>query len=465
MRTRADMRPYQIRAVETVSRLPGCALFLDMGLGKTVTVQTAILDMRASGAIKAALVIGPIRVIETVWRQEAEEWEHMKGLRFSLVRGTAEQRIAALSAPADIYLINFEMVKWLFDHLKGKMPFDMLVVDESSAFKAPGTIRFRTMRYAVKHFRRRVIMTGTPTPNTLLEIWPQIYLLDEGARLGTAFSRFKSRFFQQMDYHGYKWEPRPGAAKAIQDLLNPISIRLDRTDLLDLPPVTYNKVKVVLPTDAMVMYREFERKMFLELDNSEEVEAVNAAVLTMKCVQIANGAVYTTPDPAHPEVRHVAVLHAAKVDALAEIVDETGSPVMVAYQFAHDLERLKQWRDAPHIGGGQIQPTNEIVDAWNRGELPLLYVHPQSASHGLNMQHGGHTIVFFSLTWSAEQRAQLIARLDRSGQKFPVVVHDIIAERTVDEVVSMAVDRKLRGQAQLLDSLNRYRIERELLWE
>jgi SNF2 family DNA or RNA helicase len=288
--------------------------------------------------------------------------------------------------------------------------------------------------------------------------------LDEGARLGTAFGRFKSRFFFPTDYHGYKWEPRPGAERAVHELIAPISVRLDRNDYLDLPPVTFNPVWVTLPPEVMAVYREFERRMFLELDATSEVEAVNAAVLTMKCAQIANGAVYTTPDPAHPEDRHASVLHDAKLEALAEIVDGTGSPVMVAYQFAHDLARLKEWRDAPHLGGGQTQTTDAIVTAWNRGDLPLLYVHPQSASHGLNMQRGpGHTLVFFSQTWSAEQRAQLIARLDRSGQASPVVVHDILARDTVDEVIAAAVERKLNGQAALLNALNDYRLAQEML--
>jgi len=463
VRTRAELRPYQARAIETGKSLPGCALFLDMGLGKTVIALSIILDLILSGEILAALVLGPIRVIESVWQQEAAEWEHLTGLKISLVRGTAAQRIAALSVPADIYLCNFELIDWLFHHLAGRFPFDLLAVDESSGFKAPGTVRFRVMRYAVRHFRRKLIMTGTPTPNTLMEIWPQIYLLDEGARLGTAFGRFQARFFYQEDYNGYKYALRPGAEEKILELIAPISIRLSREEFGNLPPVTYNKVKVKLPDSAMVMYREFERKMFLELDNTEEVEAVNAAVLTMKCMQIANGAVYTTPDPEQPEVRTVVVMHDAKLEALAEIVAETGSPVMVAYMFKHDLARLREWREAPFLGGDQEQSTEAILEAWNAKRLPLLYVHYKSASHGLNMQFGGHTLVCFGLTWSAEARAQLIARLDRSGQEFPVVVHDIIAENTVDEVTSVAVDRKLSGQAALLSALNDYRVTRELL--
>jgi SNF2 family DNA or RNA helicase len=437
-----------------------------MGLGKTVIALTAIQQMLAAGGVRGVLVLGPIRVVETVWRQEAEQWEHLTGrLRFSLVRGTPQQRLAALAAPADIYLTSFSLVKWLFSTLRGVYPFDMLVVDESSAFKAPGAQRFRVMKYAIKRFTRRVIMTGTPSPNSLLELWPQFYLLDEGERLGTSFGRFKARFFVPIDFNQYTWVPRTGARERIQDLINPISVRLDRADYLDLPPVTYNTVKVSLPEEAMTLYRDFERKMFLKLDETTELEAVNAAVLTGKCLQLANGAVYTSPDPDRPEMKTAVHVHDAKLEALEEIVDETGSPVMVAYQYEHDLARLQQWRVAPHLGGKQTRPTSELVSAWNAGELPLLYVHPASAAHGINMQSGpGHTLVFFSQTWSAEQRTQLIARLDRSGQTAPVVVHDIIAERTVDELAHSVVKRKLRTQSALLDALSLYRYEQELLW-
>jgi len=446
--------------------MPRCALLVDMGLGKTVTVLTAIRDMRLSAAIRSALVIGPIRVVETVWAQEAAEWEHLRGLRFSLVRGTPAQRLKALATPADIYLTSYSLVQWLFATLRGAIPFDMLVADESSAVKAPGTTRFRVLKYAVRHFERRAILTGTPRPNSLLELWPQFYLLDEGARLGASFGRFKSRFFMPMDFNQYNWEPRPGAEERIQALIAPITLRLDRRDHLSLPPVTYNIVRVQLPPDALALYREFERKMFLAVDPDTKLEAVNAAVLTGKCLQIANGAVYAVPDPLKPEDKTVVAIHDAKLEALAEIVEETGSPVMVAYQYEHDLARLKAWKDAPHLGGGQDRNTLELVAEWNEGRLPLLYVHPASASHGLNMQLGpGHTIVFFSQTWSAEQRAQLIARLDRSGQASPVVVHDILAERTVDELCYAMVNRKIAGQTDTLDALNLYRIERELLWD
>lgn len=456
MRTEAELRKYQAHAVSFIEARPAAGLFLKPGLGKTIIALTLVRDLVAVGEARAMLVISSIRVIETVWRQEAAEWEHTRSLRVVLVRGTPEERKQLLRAPAEVYLINYENTVWLFRTF-AVLPFDILCIDESSAYKDPDTKRFRSMRYAVKRFTRRYLLTGTPRPNSALDLWPQLYVLDEGERLGKTFGNYKQRFFYQADRDGYKWLPRAGAEERIKELISPLMLYLDRESYLELPPIVFNSVTVLLPESAMKTYKTFERQLFLKLLDERTIDAANAAVATMKLHQIANGAAYMDPEEGDDiDARPVALFHDAKIDALDALVEEAGGPVLVAYTFKHDLARLRTWRDAPHLGGGQEQTTEAIVDAWNAGELPILYVHPRSAAHGLNMQFGGNTLVFFSLTWSAEQYEQLIARLHRSGQDQPVIVHDIIAKGTVDVLIQNVVKQKIAGQANLLNALKEY---------
>jgi SNF2 family DNA or RNA helicase len=341
-------------------------------------------------------------------------------------------------------------------------PFSMLVIDESSQFKHSSTQSWKTVRAWAPLFKRVTLLTGTPTPNTMLELWPQIYLLDEGTRLGRSVSIYRDRYFYKADYNGYDYRLRRGADQRINDSVKDIVMRLDAKDWLDVPEVLHNVVDVVLPDDKLEQYKQFEEQMFLELITSS-VEAISAASLSMRCHQFANGAMYAKDNKTDTRVWEP--VHDAKLEALEEIVRETGSNVMIAYQFKHDLERLKQnYPAAPVLGSGVgTAETKRIIDDWNAQKIPVLLVHPQSAGHGLNLQHGGHTIIFFSLTWSLEQHDQLIARLHRSGQTERVVVHYLRTKDTIDELIYTVLQTKARSQTELLNALRDYSMQRENL--
>lgn len=470
----------------------GRGLFLDMGLGKTVTTLGAAARLLADRTIYGVLLVAPRRVVDTVWAQEAREWEHTKHLRFSVVRGSVRQRRQALSRRADIYLCNPELVEWVVEELRrGIAPhIDALVIDESSRFKSPSTKRFRALRGVLNYFRRRYILTGTPRPQGLLNLWSQMYLLDMGERLGSDYGRFRMRFFETNDYGGNRYVPRPGAEDYIKQLISDIVITIPSKGNIELPSLTYNNVSIELPEDAREAYDEFERRMFIEIEEARAqaavadllgtartIEAANAAVLSMRCHQFANGAVFLDPPeptdeqlasglpiPRGPREWHV--FHDAKLDALEEIIDETGSPVLVAYQFKHDLDRIqkrfsKPGKPLPVLSDGlNAAETERLVNAWNAGALPILLAHPKSAGHGLNLQKGpGHTLVFFSLTWSVEQHDQMIKRIHRSGQESPVIVHYILAKDTVDEAIHLAVQSNAEAQQQFLDALRAYQLD------
>lgn len=463
--SRTDLRVYQTRAVEWIKTRLGAGLFLDMGLGKTISTLTAIVDFLASGDLTGPVfIVGPIRVITNVWRQEAAKWSHTQHLTFSLVHGTARQRLKALGAKADIYLIQPGNLKWLFEDWMllysppGYYQIGMLVIDESSMFKDPSTKRFKILRGIVHGIRRRLILTGTPTPNKLLEVWPQSFIIDGGKRLGSAYTRFRDRYFYPVGYMGYDFEPRPGADEAVYEALKDVVMRLDAKDWLDLPPVINNFVRVKLPDAAMKQYKIMERKMFLKLESGEEVEAVNAAVLSGKCQQIANGALYTTEDRKEWEL-----LHDVKMEALAEIIEEAGGPILVCYQFQHDLARLKKaYPKAPVFS--EAKNTVKLENEWNDGKHPVMLLHYQSAGHGLNLQYGGNRMVLFSLTWSLEAHDQIFERIGPArqvGRRDEVIRHYIVAENTVDEAILEVLVDKAKGQRELLDVLRRYAMERE----
>jgi SNF2 family DNA or RNA helicase len=333
----------------------------------------------------------------------------------------------------------------------------MLVVDESSMFKSQATRRFKELRKYVDRFARRVLLTGTPTPNTMLELWPQMFLMDSGRRLGTSYWRFRDTYFEKADYMGFHYRLRQGADEAINGAIGSVVLRLDARDWLEMPELIVNPVVVDLPPEARAQYKQLEDDMFLTLAQGD-VEALNAATLTGKCHQFANGALYTLDRDTGMKNgwEHI---HDAKLGALREIVEETGDNVMISYSFQHDLARLRAaYPAAPVLGGGTTaKQTERCVREWNEGMHPVMLVHPASAGHGLNLQAGGHTLIFFSMTWSLEQYDQLIARLHRQGQKHAsVMVHHIITRNTVDEVIVDALQRKARGQRQLLQALRAY---------
>lgn len=466
--TPKNLRTYQWRTKEFVTDNTVGALFVDMGLGKTISVLTAIKSILLHG-LTTTLVVGPLRVVQGVWQQEGQKWTHTRDIKFSLVHGPERLRLARLATPAHVYLINVEGLAWLLDLLKrlgldkpDLWPFDMLVLDESSLFKSHSTKRFEALQKVLHLFKRRYILTGTPTPNSLMDLWPQLYLLDMGERLGNNFWRFKNRFFapEHPGEHA-RYTARPGADRYINKLIGDLVLRLDASDYFDLPPVIHNDVMVDLPPKARDLYDEMEEEMFLEMDNAD-VEAMNAAVLSGKCHQIANGAVYGDDRDTGSKVWEL--VHDEKLNAMEEIIDECGSNLLIAYQFKHDLERLKKrFKYGADVSKMKI---TDFEREWNAGNFPYAFMHPKSAAHGLNLQHGGNAAAFFSLTWSREQMDQYIERVGatrqaQAGRTAPVKVYRVRARSTVDDVIAASNQAKDQTQRGFLRALRDYRKQRQ----
>jgi SNF2 family DNA or RNA helicase len=464
MFTVANLRAYQWRAIKFLQSTRYGALLLDMGLGKTISILTLIkwLLLNPQHRVKVWLVVAPLRVVQGVWTQEAHKWQHTQDLQFAIVHGNERERRMALAQPAHVYLINPEGLVWLVEMLHrlgldkpGRWPFDGLCIDESSMFKASKTKRWKALARVLHLFKRRYILTGTPTPNSMLELWPQIYLVDMGERLGGRFDRFRERFFEKLDYNGYNYGLRPGADRYLNRMVQDIVLRLDAKDYFKLPPVIPNDVYVELPRKVMEMYNRFERTMFLELETAY-VEAVSAAVLSMQCHQIANGALWATNDE---EERVWEPLHDEKLHAMDEIIGETSSPPLVCYQFKHDLIRLRT--KYPKFADVARMNIRVFEKEWNAGKWPGALVHPRSCGHGLNLQDGGHDVVLWSQTWSREQIAQVLARVGptrqaQAGRYQPVTLHRVIARNTVDEAIVASNALKEAGERALLDALRVY---------
>lgn len=458
LRTPADLYVNQMRAAEFMTSRLYAGILLDMGLGKTGAALTALVELIAKGE-GPVLLVGPIRVIETVWPVEAKIWKHTRHLKFSIIRGSVEEREKAVAKKADIYLINPEMLRWFLTRYKKYLSaWKILLVDESSDFKSAGSKRFKALRYQLSKFRRRYILTGTPRPNSLLDLWTQIFILDLGKRLERRVGWYQDRFFEPVDYYGYKWEPKPGARKRIYRLIADLAIRIEAKGK---KPIE-NRVVVPLPKKVMKAYREMEEEALTLLDEGlveggVELSAKNVVSAMMKCRQIANGSVYLN------ENKEVRVLHLEKIKAAEKIIEETGSPVILVYNFKHERDllakRLKQY--SPVILSTAKNPLKVIKD-WNEGKIPVLLLHPKSGGHGLNLQHGGHTMIWYGLTFSYEQYAQTIARLDRTGQKKQVVLHFLIAPGTVDELIESVLKSKARGQSHLLRFLKKYSDSRDI---
>lgn len=442
MRSRSDLHPYQRQAVEFILERKRCALFLDLGLGKTVSSLTALSDMLDGFMAHRALVIAPLRVANSVWRQEAANWEHTAHLDVAVCTGTPAQRLAALARGADITVINRENIPWLVQHYKKRWPFDALVVDESSSFKNPSAKRFKALKRILPMVDYVVLLTGTPSPNGLLDLWAQMYLVDKGQALGRTMTAYKQRFFES-DFMGYTWTPRPGADDTIHQLIQPVTMSMSAEDYLDVPPRIDLIEHATLPAGARRFYAEFERELLASLDNGEEIEATTAAVLANKLLQAANGAMYTE-DGRYEE------LHTAKLDALAEIIEQNPAEnTLLAYNYKSDLARLQ----ARFPQAVVLDKEGKAVDDWNAGEIPLLLAHPASAGHGLNLQAGGSMIVWFGLNWSLEFYQQFNGRLHRQGQTKPVRVVHIVADGTIDERVMQVLEGKDKSQAALLEAL------------
>lgn len=434
---------YQQYAQEFILEHPVSCLMLDMGLGKTVITLTALWELTLDRFdVSRILVIAPKRVAEDTWPRELEKWEHLSGLTASLVLGSREQREAALRKNAFLYIINRENVCWLVEN--HRWDFDMIVVDELSSFKSNRAERFKALKKVRPCVSRVVGLTGTPAPNSLLDLWPQIYLLDMGQRLGRFVGGFRDRFFLPDKRNReiiYSYKPKEGAEDAIYRQISDICISMKAVDYLDMPERIDNRVEVFMNAAEQKKYEDFERDMILEL-HGETLDAVNAAALSGKLLQMANGAVYG-------EDHKVLQVHDRKLDALEDLVEAAnGKPLLVAYWYKHDLQRIR----ARFKNARCIDTQKDIAD-WNAGKIPLALIHPASAGHGLNLQDGGCTIVWFGLTWSLELYQQLNARLWRQGQKQTVVIHHIITAGTHDEDVMAALEKKDMRQSALIDAV------------
>lgn len=434
---------YQQFATDFILEHPISCLMLDMGLGKTVITLTALWQLALdSFDVSRILVIAPKRVAEDTWPKELSKWEHLSGLDATLVMGTQAEREVALRQQTFLYIINRENVSWLVTN--HPWDFDMVVIDELSSFKSNQAQRFKAMKKVRPLVSRIVGLTGTPAPNSLLDLWPEMYLMDMGQRLGRFIGGFRDRFFtpdKRSREIIYSYKPREGAEEAIYDLISDICISMKAVDYLDMPELIMNRVEVSMDSREQIIYDDFQRDMVVNL-HGEELDAVNAAVLSGKLLQMANGAVYG-------ENHKVLRIHDRKLDALEDLVEAAnGKPLLVAYWYEHDLQRIKaRFKNARCID------TTQDIDDWNAGKIPLALIHPASAGHGLNLQDGGCTIVWFGLTWSLELYQQLNARLWRQGQKHTVVIHHIITKDTHDEDVLRALEKKDTRQSALIDAV------------
>jgi len=445
MLLRDDMHAYQNRAVQYIKDKRRCALFLGLGMGKTCTALTAAVDLLDSFQANRVLVIAPLRVAASVWHNEVASWDHLRHLKVGSVLGTERNRLAVLQRGGyDVYTINRENVPWLVKHYGKKWPFDFVVIDESSSFKTPGTKRFRAIKSIAPLINYLVLLTGTPAPNGLMDIWSQMYLIDFGAALGRTIGNYKQRFFEREGYGGYSFKLRDGADKTIHALIEPMAISMAAADYLELPERININYSVALPAMVQVEYEKFERELLVEFADGADVEAANAAVLANKLLQWCNGAIYTD------EFKNYRELHTAKLDALVDVVeDNTGENMLVAYSYKSDLERLQaRFPDAV-----VLDKDPETIDRWNRGEISMLLAHPQSAGHGLNLQHGGSLIVWFGLCWSLEYYQQFNARLHRQGQTCAVRILHIVAAGCLDERVLSVLANKDATQRELLLAL------------
>ena len=435
---------YQKYATNFILEHPVAAVLLEMGLGKSVITLTAIYELMLNRfEVEKVLVIAPLRVARDTWPAEIEKWEHLKGLTYSVAIGTEAERLAALKRPAHLYLINRENVDWLITKSGLAFDYDMVVIDELSSFKSYAAKRFKSLLKVRPRVKRMVGLTGTPSGNGLMDLWAEFRVLDMGQRLGRYITHYRNNFFvpdkrnQQMIF---SYKPKPGAEEAIYKLISDITISMKSADFLKMPECVINEVPVALCEKEWSVYHDLREDMVVALKD-EEIDAVNAAALSGKLLQMANGAVYN-------EEKEVIRIHDRKLDALEDLIEgANGKPVLVAYWYNHDLQRIKQ-----RFSVREIKTSQDIKD-WNNGEIPVAVIHPASAGHGLNIQFGGSTIIWFGLTWSLELYQQTNARLWRQGQNDTVVIHHIIAKDTIDEDVMAALRKKEKIQSALIDSV------------
>lgn len=441
---------YQKYAIDYIETHPIAAVLLDMGLGKTSITLTAISDLLFdSFEVHKVLVIAPLRVAQETWTAEADKWDHLQNLVCSVAVGSEADRKAALMRKADIYIINRENVQWLIEDSGIPFDYDMVVIDELSSFKSYQAKRFRSLLKVRPLVKRMVGLTGTPSSNGLMDLWAEFRILDLGKRLGRFITHYRNAFFQPDKRNGqvvFSYKPLPGAEEKIYDAISDITISMKAADHLQMPECVMNEVKVTLSEKERKTYDSMKSELVVSLGD-EEIDAGNAAALANKLSQMANGAVYG-------EDKRVFPVHDRKLDALEDLIEAAnGKSVLVAYWFKHDLERIAERLHKRHIPF-RLLDDSESIRRWNGGELPVALIHPASAGHGLNLQAGGSTLVWFGLTWSLELYQQTNARLWRQGQKADtVVIHHIIAKDTIDERILSALHRKEKTQTALIDAV------------
>lgn len=447
-----NAREYQSLIVSYIQDKKRCAVWSSMGTGKSVSTATALEDLSLTEDVYPVLVIAPLRVARTTWPQEYQKWNHLKHRRVVTICGALKERQAALRMKADVFTVNFEQLEWLVEHFGDKWPFRTVVVDEATKLKGfrlrQGTRRAKALaRVAHTKIKRIILLTGTPSPNGLQDLWGQMWFVDKGDRLGRTFDAFKQRWFRA-SHTGFGVEATDQAQEQIQSALGDVCITIDAADWFDLKEPIVNVIRVELPPAARVLYKNMEKQMFMDLEGSQ-IEALNAAAKTQKCLQISSGAAYVDGGPQWKKI------HDEKLDALEEILEEAaGMPILVSYHFKSDLERLlKRFPQGRHL-----DKRSETIDDWNAGKIPLLFAHPASAGHGLNLQDGGNILVFFTVNWNLEEHQQIIERIGpvrqlQAGHNRPMFIHFILAADTVDELVLERLQSKREVQDILLSAM------------
>lgn len=447
-------RPYEYQqtAIKWIINNPRCGLFLDMGLGKTVSTLTAIQQLMDDCEISRTLVVAPKKVAETTWTTEAQKWDHLKSLKVAKVMGTEKQRKLALAEKADVYVIGRDSFVWLVGIFGGMLPFDVLVIDELTSFKSSKSNRFKAMRMATPTAKRVIGLTGTPAPNGLIDLWAQMYCIDMGERLGRSVTKYRETYFETHKWNNIivRCNVKKGYDEVIRKKIADICLSMQAKDYLQLPDLINHTIKVQLSSTTMQAYTKFEREKVLQFQDEHQGETANvlaqsAAGLMNKLSQFANGAIYD-------DERNVHNVHDEKLDRLAEIIEAAnGNSVLVFYQYKHDAARIAEKFKGYRV---KVYTDEKQLIEWNAGQVDILLAHPASTAFGLNMQDGGHYIVWFGTGWNLELYQQANARLHRQGQQYPVQVYNLVCSGTVDERAVTALENKKGVQQGLLDSLN-----------
>ena len=436
----SDLHQYQKNIANHILKNNASFVLAECGLGKTVSTLSAL--SRIKGRV---LILAPLRVAHTSWPDEIAKWEHTKNLSHKIIHGRREAY--KFESNAKLHITNFESIPMIMEFVKGKkqLPWQTLIIDESSKVKSHSTKRFKALKKLRKGFSKIVLLTGTPCPNNLWELWSQVFILDGGERLDTAFTRFKAEYFHLPNpYQKYNWQPKEGTAQRLKEKITDITISLKAKDYLELPPVIYNDIPIELPEESRTIYDELEKEFFIKLDDTV-VTAQNAAVLSSKLRQILQGGLYGEES--------TTILNKVKVDVLKEMVEDTDQNILCAYQFKFEMDLIQDNIKEAVFLTGAVKEDKNIIDLWNKGLIKCLCVHPASAGHGLNLQSGGHTVVWLGITWSLEQYLQLNARLYRQGQKNKVIIHHIVVRNTVDERVAKVLRNKNITQEDMINSL------------